>query len=159
APGSRMYRTGDVVRWRADGELVFVGRVDDQLKLRGFRVELGEIESVLRRHEEVTQVAVIVVNKLTAAARLVAYVVPSTTTLTPAALRRHAIESLPRHMVPAVFRMVESLPLTPNGKLDRKALPALADDAAARPPANRVEQAVCDVFAEVLRQPVTDVGQ
>jgi amino acid adenylation domain-containing protein len=159
APGSRMYRTGDVVRWRADGQLMFVGRVDDQLKIRGFRVELGEIEAVLRRHADVIQVAVIAVNKHTAATRLVAYVVPATTTLTPATLRGHAAESLPRHMVPAAFRIVEALPLTPNGKLDRKALPALAEEATGRPPSDGMEQAVCDVFAEVLRVPVTDVNQ
>ncbi|MER7583168.1 amino acid adenylation domain-containing protein [Kitasatospora sp. NPDC097691] len=158
-PGSRMYRTGDVVRWRADGQLVFVGRVDDQLKIRGFRVELGEIEAVLRRHDEVAQVAVLAVNRHTPATRLVAYVVPATTTLTPAALRGYASESLPRHMVPAGFRMVEALPLTPNGKLDRKALPALTEESTAQPPSEGVEQTVCDVFAEVLGFPVADVNQ
>lgn len=158
-PGTRMYRTGDVVRWRADGQLVFAGRVDDQLKLRGYRVELGEIEAVLRRHAEVTQVAVLAVNKHTPAMRLVAHVVPATTTLTPTALRRYAAESLPRHMVPAAFRMVEALPLTPNGKLDRKALPALAEESTAQLPSEGAEQTVCDVFAEVLGVPVADVNQ
>ncbi|MGH3761345.1 non-ribosomal peptide synthetase [Actinophytocola sp.] len=152
APGNRMYRTGDLVRWRADGELMFVGRVDDQVKIRGFRIELGEIEAVLRRHAEVAQVAVIAVRQ-----RIVAYVVPVTATLTPATLRRHAARSLPRHMVPA-FRIVESLPLTPNGKLDRKALPVLAEETG-RKPSGRVEEAVCDAFAEVLGEPVTDVDR
>ncbi|MFI8083342.1 amino acid adenylation domain-containing protein [Kitasatospora sp. NPDC086009] len=158
-PGSRMYRTGDVVRWRADGQLVFMGRVDDQLKVRGFRIELGEIEAVLRGHDEVVQVAVLAVNKHTPATRLVAYVVPATEALTPTALRRHAAESLPLHMVPTGFRMVEALPLTPNGKLDRKALPALTEESAGRPPAEGAEQTVCDVFAEVLGVPVADVHQ
>ncbi|MER5446561.1 amino acid adenylation domain-containing protein [Streptomyces sp. NPDC002764] len=157
-PGTRMYRTGDVVRWLADGQLMFVGRVDDQLKIRGFRVEPGEVEAVLRRHEQVVQVAVIAVReRSTAAKRLVAYVVPASATLTPAVLRRHAAEFLPHHMVPK-FRMVESLPLTPNGKLDRGALPALAEEAG-RPPSHPVEQEVCDVFAEVLGTPVSDVDQ
>ena len=158
-PGTRMYRTGDVVRWRADGQLVFIGRVDDQLKLRGYRVELGEIEAVLRRHDEVTQVAVLAVDKHTPSMRLVAYVVPATTTLTPAALRQYAAESLPRHMLPAGFRMVEALPLTPNGKLDRKALPTLTQESTAQPPSEGAEQTVCDVFADVLGVPVVDVNQ
>ncbi|WP_327320315.1 non-ribosomal peptide synthetase [Streptomyces sp. NBC_01235] len=157
-PGTRMYRTGDVVRWCADGQLMFVGRVDDQLKIRGFRVEPGEVEAVLRRHEEVVQVAVIAVReRSTSAKRLVAYVVPATATLTPAVLRRHAAEFLPHHMVPK-FRLVDRLPLTPNGKLDRGALPALTEEAG-RPPSSRVEHEVCDVFAEVLEKPVADVDQ
>jgi len=116
------------------------------------------VEAVLRRHEQVVQVAVIAVReRSTAAKRLVAYVVPASATLTPAVLRRHAAEFLPHHMVPK-FRMVESLPLTPNGKLDRGALPALAEEAG-RPPSHPVEQEVCDVFAEVLGTPVSDVDQ
>ncbi|TQJ92304.1 non-ribosomal peptide synthetase [Streptomyces sp. SLBN-31] len=157
-PGTRMYRTGDVVRWQADGQLMFVGRADDQLKIRGFRVEPGEVEAVLRRHEEVVQVAVVAVReRSTAAKRLVAYVVPAAATLTSAVLRRHAAEFLPHHMVPKI-RLIESLPLTPNGKLDRGALPALTEEAG-RPPSNPVEREVCGAFAEVLGKSVADVDQ
>ncbi|GAA4791374.1 non-ribosomal peptide synthase/polyketide synthase [Streptomyces ziwulingensis] len=133
APGERMYRTGDLVRWGADGELRFTGRADDQIKLRGFRIEPGEIEGALRRSPQVRDAVVTVrtdgsnPSPSGGPGRLVAYVVPTEddpASLPVAALREHLAGLLPPHMVPAVFVPLERLPLTPNGKTDRHALPA-----------------------------------
>ncbi|WP_405655597.1 non-ribosomal peptide synthase/polyketide synthase [Streptomyces sp. RK9] len=131
APGERMYRTGDLVRWGGDGALRFAGRADDQIKLRGYRIEPGEIESALRRSPRVRD-AVVVVRAPDrpdggGTGRLVAYVVPADPgpdPLPPAELREHLTGLLPLHMVPSVFVPLERLPLTPSGKTDRRALPA-----------------------------------
>jgi myxalamid-type nonribosomal peptide synthetase MxaA len=123
--GGRLYRTGDWCRHRADGEIEFLGRVDHQVKLRGFRIEPGEIEARLRRHPGVLDAAVVVRADTPGLERLVAYVA-STEEPPPApeSLRNFVAETLPDYMVPAACVVLDRLPLTPNGKLDRKALPA-----------------------------------
>jgi nonribosomal peptide synthetase DhbF len=151
--GERMYRTGDVVRWRADGVLEYLGRSDDQVKVRGFRVELGEVEAVLARAAGVGQVAVAAPEDDAGARRLVAYVIPAADAVVNAAqLRQHAAAALPEYMVPSAFVPVSSFPLTPSGKLDRRSLPApdFTAGAAAQGPRSPREEILCRVFAEIL---------
>ncbi|XVQ08590.1 amino acid adenylation domain-containing protein [Spirillospora sp. CA-255316] len=141
-PGARMYRTGDVARWRPDGRLEYLGRSDQQVQLRGFRIELGEIEAVLARHESVSDVAVVVRDE-----RLIAYVVGADDDL-----RGYASERLPDYMVPAAVVELDALPLTANGKLDRNALPApdFAAKVSLREPGSPFEEILARLFAEVL---------
>ncbi|HEU0054673.1 MAG TPA: non-ribosomal peptide synthetase, partial [Longimicrobium sp.] len=152
-PGARLYRTGDRARWRADGTLEFLGRLDSQVKVRGYRIEPGEIEARLAAHDAVREAVVLVREDTEGEPRLVAYWLGEP--VEAETLRAHLGESLPAYMVPAAYVRMERWPLTPNGKLDRRALPAPEGDAyAARAyeaPADETEQAVAEIWAEVLR--------
>ncbi|AKS31661.1 non-ribosomal peptide synthetase [Mycolicibacterium goodii] len=145
--GARMYRTGDVVRWRADGQLEYLGRSDDQIKLRGVRIEPGEIEAVLTTHPAVSSARVIA-----RADRLIAYYVPGAVEATADDLREHTAAALPLHMVPSGFVALSEFPLTPSGKLDRRALPELAPAAgpARRKPTTARQRRLCELFSGVL---------
>ncbi|MDG4857634.1 amino acid adenylation domain-containing protein [Streptomyces sp. T-3] len=153
-PGARMYRTGDVVRILADGALQYVGRTDDQVKLHGHRLEPGEIEGVLEEHPAVTRAVVMVREDRPGDRRLAAYVSLAGTApgFDPVALRRHCAARLPAPTVPSAFVAVEDFPLTATGKTDKSALPAPVHDGAdgGRAPRSAPEQALCELFAEVL---------
>ncbi|MGX1316330.1 amino acid adenylation domain-containing protein [Streptomyces calvus] len=152
APGERMYRTGDLVRRRADGTVEYLGRTDRQIKIRGNRVEPGEIEAALRGLPGVARAAVTVRDGM-----LVGYAVPAPGSGPPdgAALRAALTGTLPAALVPGAVVIVDTLPLTPSGKLDTDALPAptLAPATGGRAPADERERALCTVFAEVLGVP------
>ncbi|MFD4562314.1 amino acid adenylation domain-containing protein, partial [Streptomyces sp. NPDC058469] len=157
ADGTRMYRSGDRARWLADGTLDFIGRADDQVKVRGFRIEPGEIEAVLAAHPQI-RTAVVAAFGDTEDRKLVAYLVPEDASEgIPAVndLRDHVQRSLPAFMVPAVFVELAALPLTPNGKLDRAALPQPDGERAGSAgeyvaPRTEVEQVLAEVWAQVL---------
>ncbi|MGW3819375.1 non-ribosomal peptide synthase/polyketide synthase [Streptomyces sp. NPDC005046] len=153
APGERMYRTGDLVRRRTDGTLEFLGRADDQVKLRGFRIEPGEIESAVTAHPTIAAAAVVVREDTPGMRRLVAYVVPAGSgSIDPASLRAHLAAGLPEHMLPAAFVPLDALPRTISGKLDRAALPApdITATAGGRLPRSPREELLCEQFAAVL---------
>jgi amino acid adenylation domain-containing protein len=152
-PGARLYRTGDLCRWLPDGTLEYLGRTDFQVKVRGFRVEPGEIEARLAAHPGVREAVVLALDGGSGGKRLAAWYVGEA--LESEALRAHLAAHLPEYMVPAAFVRLEELPLTPNGKLDRRALPAPADEAYARrgyeAPVGETEQALAEIWCEVLR--------
>ncbi|MFG2312766.1 amino acid adenylation domain-containing protein [Streptomyces sp. NPDC048566] len=156
APGERMYRSGDLVRYSKQGDLEYVGRADSQVKIRGFRIELGEIEHALAAHPGVAEAAVLVRDNGDGDRRLVGYVVPESGATpagtVPADLTDHLHERLPGYMVPATLIALEHIPLTPNGKLDRRALPTEDTALAAKGsgPRNSYEERLCALFAELL---------
>lgn len=154
-PQARMYRSGDLGRWRANGILEYLGRNDEQVKIRGYRIELGEVEVQLGRHAQVKDAVVIVREDLPGEKRLVAYVSKGEqTTLSVAALRAHLKSALPDYMVPSDFVMLEQLPLTPNGKLDRRALPMPQHGACGsqvyQAPEGEVEEALAKLWQDLL---------
>ncbi|WP_255342603.1 non-ribosomal peptide synthase/polyketide synthase [Nocardia sp. CNY236] len=149
-PGTRLYRTGDMVRWGADGNLEYVERRDFQVKVRGYRIELAEIEHALRAQPGVGEAIVVAHDEHGENAVLVGYFT-AVEQLDPADVRGALADTLPSYMVPAVLRRLESLPLTPNGKVDRAALPRPDLGAGAfRAPETDLEHQVCAVFADVL---------
>jgi acyl-CoA synthetase (AMP-forming)/AMP-acid ligase II/aryl carrier-like protein len=158
----RLYRTGDLGRWRANGEIEFLGRLDHQVKLRGHRLELGEVESLLGRHPTVRQAVVVAREDHPGDARLVAYVVAAPDAKPNATeLRRFAREHLPEAMIPSAFVFLDALPLTPNGKVDRQALPAPEGrrpelETAYLAPRTELEQTVAGIWRDLLR--VEQVG-
>jgi len=163
-PGSRIYRTGDVVRAGADGTLEFLGRGDRQVKFRGYRIELGEIEAVLTGHPDVLGAVVLLRGEEVSGDRLAAYCVPADGAApTAEALREHASASLPDYMVPTDFAVIERLPLTVNGKLDVAALleaarPSDGSDAQAGTlPESESERLLAEVWSEVLGRPSLSV--
>ncbi|AYF73655.1 amino acid adenylation domain-containing protein [Nocardia yunnanensis] len=153
APGESAYRTGDLARWTATGDLEYLGRIDQQVNLHGFRVELGEIEAALLRDARVRETAVIVRHDEAAdVSRLVGYVVPAPeAVLDTAELRSALAAELPEHMVPAALVVVDRIPLTVNGKLDRAALPSpVFEGGRYRQPATVAEELVATVYADLL---------
>jgi amino acid adenylation domain-containing protein len=162
-PGARLYRTGDRVRWQAGGELEYLGRADDQVKVRGYRIEPGEVEAVLCEHPRVREAAVVALPDPAGGKRLAAYVtsaageggdgVEGGEGPQPAALRSWLQERLPAYMVPAAFVVLDALPRTAGGKVDRRALPAPDWGASGEPvvgPRTPTEAQLCAIWEEVL---------
>ncbi|MDF5726912.1 MAG: amino acid adenylation domain-containing protein, partial [Rhizonema sp. PD38] len=151
----RLYKTGDLARFRADGTLEYLGRVDDQVKIRGFRIELGEIETMLRQHLQVRQAVVIARVDIPGQKRLVAYVVPHQPQPTTDELRHFLKQKLPNYMVPSAFVLLEALPMTPNRKVDYRALPvpdfsrSVEDKFVA--PRTLTEEKLTAIWSEILR--------
>jgi amino acid adenylation domain-containing protein len=156
-PEARMYKTGDLGRWRADGTIEYLGRNDQQVKIRGYRIELDEIQSQLIRHAEIKEAVLSVREEVAGEKRLVAYIVARDRQSVPSveALRAHLKAVLPEFMVPSAFVMLERLPLTPNGKLDRKALPAPDVGAYAtrqyEAPEGEVEEILAGIWQSLLQ--------
>jgi amino acid adenylation domain-containing protein len=160
--GERLYRTGDVVRLRDDGNLEYLRRMDTQVKVRGYRIELGEIEAALGTHPAVACAVAAVVAMADEVAGLVAYVIARPEArFTESELRKYLRQILPPYMVPQRFVELDVLPLTPNGKVDRKRLPAVSDEARSEPtfvpPANEHEAGLAALWCEELR--LTRVGR
>ncbi|SPL92160.1 Siderophore biosynthesis non-ribosomal peptide synthetase modules [[Actinomadura] parvosata subsp. kistnae] len=153
--GERMYRTGDLAHWTPSGELMHAGRADGQVKVRGHRVEPGEIEAALMTHESVGAAVVTVREVQPGRRHVIGYVVPGSAAPDPRLLREHLAGRLPEFMIPAAIVVLAELPRTANGKVDREALPApdFTGSASGREPATALERLLCRLFAEVLGLP------
>jgi amino acid adenylation domain-containing protein len=155
--GERLYKTGDVVRYLADGNIEFIGRADSQVKIRGFRIELEEIEAVLNEHDEILKSAVIVKLEANGDKRIIAYIVPRDEEApVNRELRKHVKERLPDYMLPSVFVVLPDLPITANGKIDRAALPEPEQSRGGMesdyiPPRTPIEEVVAGIWSELLR--------
>jgi acyl carrier protein len=155
-PGARLYKTGDLVRRNPDGTIVFVGRVDGQVKIRGLRVELGEVETAIVAHEGVAQAVVTVAEDRAGEKQLVGYVrsAPDRPAVNLAELRQFLAQRLPTYMVPTHLVPVDAIPLTSNGKIDRNALPGLDEVGGAETefvaPRTMLEALVADIYAGLL---------
>ncbi len=153
--GSRLYKTGDIVRFMPDGNIEFVGRGDHQVKIRGFRIELGEIETLLNKNTQISQSVVVCKEVVPGEKAIIAYVITKTKETDTVGLRDYLRESLPDYMIPSYFVMLESFPMTPNNKIDRKSLPmpektthgASSDITTS---SNDVQKTVSDIWKEVL---------
>ena len=153
-PGDRLYKTGDLARYRPDGNLECLGRLDQQVKIRGFRIELGEIEAALASHPRIGE-AVVIAREDAGPLSLAAYLVPAAAAAVPpvAELRAFLQKTLPDYMLPAAFVVLEALPLTANGKVDRRALPAPEQDGTATaPPRTPLEEILAGLWGQVLQQ-------
>lgn len=162
-PGARMYRTGDIARYRSDGSLQFYGRSDHQVKIRGFRIELGEIETVLARHPAVQQTVLMVREDASGDKKLVAYLIPETDAPPdPNELRSFLREHLPQYMIPSSFVALREWPLTPNGKINRLALPEPASgpsaaNGAIAAPRNEIERKLVTFWQDALKLPAVGI--
>ncbi len=153
--GSRLYKTGDIVRFMPDGNIEFVGREDHQVKIRGFRIELGEIETLLNKNSLISQSVVVCREIFTGEKAIIAYVIPKTMEIDTGSLRAYLRERLPDYMIPSYFVKLDSFPMTPNKKIDRKALPipektTSSSNSDMIKPSNGVQQTVSDIWKEVL---------
>jgi amino acid adenylation domain-containing protein len=155
--GDRLYKTGDLGRYRSDGTIEFLGRVDNQVKIRGFRIEVGEIEAELSQHPAVQQVAIVDREDQPGNKRLVAYFVPNQEQVpSPDELRRFLKEKLPDFMLPSAFVHLDVLPLTPNGKVNRQALPVpdpshMGSEVTFVPPRNLTEETLASIWGDLLK--------
>ncbi|MEJ8545836.1 amino acid adenylation domain-containing protein [Brevibacillus borstelensis] len=161
-PGQKLYKTGDLVRFRADGILEYAGRADDQVKLRGFRIELGEIESVLAQHPTVLAAVAVVREDEPGHKRLVAYVIPVwNEAIQVGEIRTYMQQRVPDYMIPSAFVVMQAFPLTSNEKIDRKALPAPSGDfqreKAYVAPRTELERTLAEIWQEVLQLPTVGV--
>ncbi|MEI6756851.1 MAG: amino acid adenylation domain-containing protein [Chlorobium sp.] len=153
-PGARLYKSGDLARYRPDGNIEFLGRIDHQIKIRGFRIEPGEIECALTAHPSIREALIISRTEKSGQTRLVAYVVSPEALLTSAELRAFLKITLPDYMLPGAFVFLQAMPMTPNGKIDRHALPEpeafIQSDSVA--PIDTIEEILVDIWATLFQQ-------
>nr|AGZ05276.1 McyB [Nostoc sp. 152] len=156
----KLYKTGDLARYLPDGNIEYLGRIDNQVKLRGLRIELGEIESILDNHPQVVQTVVILREDTAENQRVVAYVVRKDQSLTPSELRRFLQQKLPAYMIPSAFVMLSEMPLNPNGKIDYKKLPKIDEASVIQSPylspRNETESTLVNIWQQVLK--VSNIG-